>query len=163
MQAAPFPLLRTPDEIRAERIALHVSQHCKQVRIALDDECLVSALPNPTRTAVFAVIAACVSGEEPVRPLSQIDVSSRPNHQMDVVRHDARTDDRKWSMVVRFGNEPEKCAVVGAIMESPQLIVTAIDDVVIVVGNDGARCTRHADRLIARAIERIAPNLSRHG
>jgi len=138
MQAAPFPLLRTPDEIRAECIALHVSQHCKQVRIALDDECLVSALPDPTRTAVFAVIAACVGGEEPMRPLSQIDVPGWPDHQMDVVRHDARTDDRQWSMVVRFGNEPEKCAVIGAIMESLQLIVATIDDVIIVVGNDRA-------------------------
>jgi len=133
------------------------------MRVALDDECLISALPDPTRTAVFPVIAACVSGEEPMRPLRQIDVPSRPNHQMDVVRHDARRDDRKWSMVVRFGNEPEKRAVVGAIMESLQLIVTAIDDVVIVVGNDGARSTRHAGRLLAPAIERIAPNLSRLG
>jgi len=79
-----------------------------------------------------------VRGEEPMRPLSQIDVPGWPDHQMDVVRHDARTDDRQWSMVVRFGNEPEKCAVIGAIMESLQLIVATIDDVIIVVGNDRA-------------------------
>jgi hypothetical protein len=46
-------------------------------------------------------------------------------------------------------------------VESLQLIVAPIDDVVVVVCDDGARGSRHGRRLIARANAHIAPNLSR--
>jgi hypothetical protein len=56
---------------------------------------------------------------------------------VNVVRHDARTNDRQRYALIRFGDQPQKCGVVGPIMKPLELIVAAVDDVVTVIRNDG--------------------------
>jgi hypothetical protein len=62
---------------------------------------------------------------------------------VNVIWHEASGEDRQRHMIVRFCNEPQKGAVVGAIMEALQLIVAAIDDVIAMTRDDGARRSRH--------------------
>jgi len=62
--------------------------------VVLDDEGLESALPDSSGRGVLFVIPADVGSKRPVHPAREIAVQLGLHNQMDVIRHQARRQDR---------------------------------------------------------------------
>src|SRR6516164_7510242 len=77
-EARPLPVLGPSHEFRAQRVALDITEHGRQMVVVLDGKGLESALPDMSRGAVMAMVSPGVGREQPLDPAAQIAVMSGP-------------------------------------------------------------------------------------
>src|SRR5262249_45340523 len=77
-QAGPWPVLGLPHQPGAQRIPLHVAQHRQQVIIVLNREGFVAALPEMAAAVMDGVVAADMSGQQPLHEPAHVAVTLGP-------------------------------------------------------------------------------------
>ena len=145
-----MPTLRARDQPRAQRVSLDISKHRKQMMILLNEEGLVSALPEPARASICLMVSTDVRRHQPAHPLCEICIVDRPHDEVKVVRHEADGEDRECHAILRFGHGCEKSCVVMVAVKYPRLLIATVDDVIALVCNDHSGRTRHEAHRIAR-------------
>ncbi len=80
-------MLGPVDQPRTDGIALYVSEHFEEMQIVLNREGLEAALPDMSAALIVLVITPHVTGHQPLHPAAEVAVLIRPEHQMEVIRH----------------------------------------------------------------------------
>src|SRR4051812_4638264 len=90
-EGAPAPALGLFDEVGAERVAFDVAADLEKVAVGLDREALEAALVEVTASAGLAVsVPSLRKGHcEPLHETRELAVVGRPEHEVEVVRHQA--------------------------------------------------------------------------
>ena len=94
----------------------------------------------------------------PAREIGSVDW---PDDQMNVIRHQARSQDRQRQSFLRAANEREKLGVVSRIVKDLRFLISAIDDVVAVASHNRTRRPWHGQSLVGnrhRWLRQFWPN-----
>jgi hypothetical protein len=67
---------------------------------------------------------------------------------MQMIRHQAGREYRQMQSRLGAGDQGEELLVVRSLVKDARLLVGAIEDVVAVATDNGARCSRHAPKLV---------------
>jgi len=129
-EARPRPVFGGADELGAERVALDVGQDAEQVRVLLNREGAEAALPDVAATAMAAVVAADVAGEQPLHESAEVAIAAGPEDEVEVIGHQAEGGHAHGQALAAGGEQVEKGAVVGLVVEDAGAAVAAIDDVI---------------------------------
>src|SRR5262245_6989297 len=117
--------------------------------ILLDEKCLEPALPDPASRAVLGMLPAHVRGEGLLHPAAEVSGLPRPHHQVKMIWHHASRKDRDLDSLLRAVNQGQELLIVRGFMKNARLLVTTIQDVIAVVGDDEAGCARHDAKLLS--------------
>jgi hypothetical protein len=150
-QTRPGPVLRTLDQVSAQRIAFDIAQDAEQVLVLGDRERFEPTLPNMPAGAVTAMVAADMSGEQPTHPGAEVRVPGRPEHEVKVVRHETVGEQAHGHARGRAPQEAEEGGIIVGIVEDLRAAVAAVEDMVAVAANRGTCGAGHADIMAARA------------
>jgi hypothetical protein len=96
---------------------------------------------------VVLVIAADVGIEEPLHPTTQVAVSMRPEHQMEVVGQYAIGQHAHGDGLVGIAHGLEEGLEVAVFVKDLVAGVAPVEDMVANIANRGASRARHAQRL----------------
>jgi DNA invertase Pin-like site-specific DNA recombinase len=144
VQARPSPVLRTPHQVRPQRIPFHVS-HGRPHRIGrldharrtlgrprpppLDREALEPPLPDVAARAVAAMIPPHVRRHQPLHPAREVAVRTRPDDQVEVIRHQTPRDNPHRHALARRDHQLHKRRVVVRVVEHLRPRVAAVEHV----------------------------------
>lgn len=90
-KARPWPVLRAGDQSRSHRIAFDVPADPQKVAVTLDRKGFESALvERPDAFGLTISVPTLAVGHlEPLHEFHELSISGRPDHEMEMVRHDA--------------------------------------------------------------------------
>lgn len=139
-QAGPGPVLGFLDQASSKGIPLNVADDRSEIIVFLDRERFESALPHVTAGMVVPVVATNMRGHQPLHPGAEVTIADRPDNQVKMVGHQTVTNDAYWSTLAGQFDQLDEGGVVGWLVENLSAGVTAIEDVVAVIGL-GSSCS----------------------
>jgi hypothetical protein len=128
-------------QIRAQGIALEITQNGEQVLVYLDREGFEAPLPDMAVTAgmIMPMMTTDMRGHEPHRLIAQIIVVPRPNHQMKMVGHQAIRQRPNRRSFLRLFQRLDESGEFGVFAESGFSSVAPIKHVIAIPGS-GSSC-----------------------
>jgi len=129
-QGRPRPPLGSTDQSGAQRISFYVPDHRQEVLVLLDRKGLEPALPNVAARVVPAVVAPNVRCKQPLHPPTQLTISVRPDHQVEVVRHQTPSQDPHRRACTGLLNKLDEPLVVVIIVKHILPRVASVQNVV---------------------------------
>jgi hypothetical protein len=112
--------------------------------VFLDRKRVRPPLPNMPAESVVPVVAARMRGEQPVKPVGQVVVSLGPEHDMEVVGHQAPAQDAHGDAGSRLAHEPGESGIIIGAVESLGPAVAAVDHVITIAADGGTSGSWHA-------------------
>jgi len=129
-QTGPMPVFRTADELRAKRISLDIAEYGQIMFVLLDRKGLEPPLPDMAAAAVMTVITTHMGRQQPLHPTAEIAVVVRPKDQMEMVGHQAITEQPHRQSLGCLDEQLNESGVVRVFMKDFRAGVAAIEDVV---------------------------------
>jgi hypothetical protein len=136
-------LFRAFYQVGAHRISLHVTEHRQEMVVLLNRERLETALPDVAAAVIMLVVTAYMGIKQPMHPPAQVTIRLRQDHQVEVVGHQAETQDRHRHLDARMRQGFEEGLIVVLLVENRALTVAPVDDVVANTANRGSRSAWH--------------------
>lgn len=118
------------DEVRAQGVAFDVANGGDQVAVLLDGESLEAPLPDVAAAAVVAVIPPDMRGHQPLHPAAQVAVVVRPEHQVEMVGHQAQCEDAHGQALAGGLKQAKEGVVVVGLLEDGGAAIAPIEHVV---------------------------------
>jgi len=82
------------------------------------------------------MVVTRVRGEQPLHPASDVATAAWPQHEMQVIRHEANCEYRNLDTQLRLRDQIQKRGVVSRLVEDLRLAICAIQNVVTLAGVD---------------------------
>jgi hypothetical protein len=130
----------------AQWVTLDVAQDCEQMVVFLDGKSLESALPNVSAGFEVLMVPPHMGGLQPLHPAAKIAIFLRPEHQMEMIGHQAISQYPHGAADVCFIKQAQESGIVGRLMKHLLASVAAIEDVVTVAGRSNSLGTWHGIR-----------------
>lgn len=111
--------------------------------VFLDWECLESPLPDVSARLVMTMVSADMRCQEPLHPSAEVAVARRPEHQMEVVRHQAIAQNSHREPIGRGPDQFDECRVIVDLMEDLRPGIPSVEDMITVVGLRGSGSAWH--------------------
>ena len=143
MEAGPGPILGLSDQAGAEGVTLDVAEASQKVAILLDGKRPETPLPNMPRGLMAAMMAADMSGEEPLHEAAKVTIGEGPQHEVEVVGHEAVRQNTHREAVASQGEQIDEDRIVLVIQEDGGPSIPAIEDMVAMAGSRGAKGAWH--------------------
>jgi len=123
------------------------------MKIFLDREALEAPLVEMSAggVVIMLMVPTNVGDAEPAHQPRQRLLSSRPQHQVPVIGHEAEGQQIDGVALQRLGENLEKGGIVGLLVEQAHAAVAAIQDVINRSRFDGSRATGHTQRITGNA------------
>ena len=137
-QARPFPMLGSSHTFGTYGITLDVPQHGGQVIVVLQRKRLESSLPHVPGRAVMTMISSRMGCQEPLQPTPQVAITVRPEHEMEMVRHQAITEEIDRNPTLGVVHRRHKGVEVRRLVEHRLAAVPAIQCVIDHPANSGS-------------------------
>jgi hypothetical protein len=137
-QAGPAPVLGTFDQPGAEGIAFDVAEHDAEMLILFDWKGFETTLPYVAAGVIVAVMTPDVRGHQPLHPGAEVAIPARPEDQVEMVGNEAIAEDAHRSFATGQFEQFDEGGVVGGLVKDLRVSVTAIEDVVAVIGLRGS-------------------------
>jgi hypothetical protein len=100
------------------------------VLVTLDRESFESALPDMSAEVVMSQLTAHVRGHQPVHPAAQVAIVAGSEGEVEVVRHEAVSQNSHRDSKRCLGHDPEKRLIVVGLVEHLGTCVAAIEDMI---------------------------------
>ena len=100
---------------------------------------------------MVTVVSSHVGGEKPLHPSTQVAVPPRPEHQVEVIGHEAIGEDSHRPPSTGFIDEAHERLVVLRLVEHPRASVAAIDHVITDIADRSPCRPRHVRMLFSRS------------
>ena len=123
--------------------------------IILHDKVLVASLPDVARRAVFLVVVTRMSREQPLHPSGNVTITRGTNHEMNMVRHEARRQQRELHVFLRLAHQMQECGIVRGLVKYFGLPIRSIEHVIILTGKYLAGRARHMTKIYVAPAVRI--------
>ena len=146
-------MLDANDQFGTEGIALHVPQDGRQVIVVLDGEGFESTLPHMSGRAVMTMISSGVGGQEPLHPASQVAIRMRPEHDVEVIGHQAVAEEVDRYPPSGIGHGLDEGVIIRRLVEHRLPAIAAIQGVINHPANKGASGARHRHKIIETDFE----------
>src|SRR3990172_8630961 len=117
------------------------------MRIVLDRKGLEAPLPHVAGGAVAAVVTPYLRRQQPLEVTREIALGPRPEHQMEMVGHEAEAQQAHRHASTGRRQQFEKAAIVRVVMKHLTAGIAAVQDVVANTADGGARGTWHVNSL----------------
>ena len=143
VEAGPAPFLGSLYEMGAQGVAFEVPQHHTEMIVLLNREGLESTLPDMSAGVVMLLIPANMSRQQPVNPPAQVPIALGPKHQMEMIGHQAVSQDSHGVPERCLGDHVEKRLKVPFLVENLSAGIAPVQYVIAVPSNRGSGCPRH--------------------
>src|SRR5262249_30616463 len=120
-EARPRPVLSTGHDSRSKRVLLHIAADREEVPIGLDGEGLESSLIDRPSSggAARGVPPLAVRAAKPMHEPRKLALLARPQHQMEVIRHQAVRKDSQFDALARTGQHAQTVAIIAVLLKEP--------------------------------------------
>jgi hypothetical protein len=118
--------------------------------VLFNRESLEPPLPDMAAAPVTLAVTVHVSCQQPLHPRTQVAIAIRPQHQVEVVGHQAKAHEPHRQPGAGLLQQPHEIVGIVGIMEDLGAAVATIKHVVTIATHRCSRCPRHA-RIIAVA------------
>jgi len=108
--------------------------------VFLDRERLEPPLPDVPARLVMAMIAADVRRQEPLHPPAEIAIARRPEHRMEVLRHQAIAQNPHRESLGRRADQSDEGRIIVDLMKDLRPGIPLVEDLVTVISLRGSGC-----------------------
>src|SRR5277367_3551181 len=115
--------------------------------VLLDGKSPKPSLPDMTAAVVVLMVATDMGRRQPHHVVAQVAITSRPEHEMEMIGHQAKCQQANIAALPGLGQEFDKSIKVALFAEDHTSIVTAIHDMVAVAARGVACSAWHAAML----------------
>ncbi|MFZ0478138.1 MAG: hypothetical protein WAL71_03225, partial [Terriglobales bacterium] len=122
----------------------------KEVIALLYRKGLETTLPNVPAPSIALAIAVYLGGQQPLHPVAQRCILIRPEHKVEVIGHQAISNQSHRHAGVRLAQKMEKSVLIVGVVEYARLAIATIQDVVTISTYRCSCGSRHNEIFVAR-------------
>ncbi len=121
-RAAELPVLSPIAEIRPQRVALHVAEHCEQVLVLFNRKRFETPLVKMARSlgSIISVPAHRMGVRQPAEEVGELLVCFRADDEVPVIRHDTIGENRQGLSLERLLQNTLEGLIVFLLLEQRQ-------------------------------------------
>lgn len=122
--------MRVIHQSGSQGVDFDIARRSEQITVLLNDKTLVAPLPNVTATAVMLVIAADMTGHQPLHATTEFLPPFCANQQVEMIGHQTVGKESDRIALRCLVQQVGKCKVIVVLMKNLLPAVAAIEDVV---------------------------------
>ena len=139
--------MSTLDQTGTHGVPLTVAEDGQKMIIFLDGKGAKTALVDMAAAVVVLVVAADVGREQPAHKGAQVPILLRPKDQMEVIGHEAKSQQGHGDVFAGFAEQAEKGSVISVFVENGTAAIASVEDMVAVT-TLGSRGFRGMERIM---------------